>query len=33
MKKIRYLSRKLKAFTFEDIFLLAETPKEKLQNA
>ena len=32
MKKIRYLSRKLKAFTFEDIFLLAETPKEKLQN-
>lgn len=33
MKKIRYLSRKLKAFTFEDIFLLAETPKEKLQSA
>ena len=33
MKKIHYLSRKLKAFTFEDIFLLAETPKEKLQNA
>ena len=33
MKKIRYLSRKLKAFTFEDILLLAETPKEKLQNA
>lgn len=32
MKKIRYLSRKLKAFTFEDIFLLAETPKEKLQS-
>ncbi len=31
MKKIRYLSRKLKAFTFEDIFLLAETPKEELQ--
>lgn len=30
MKKIRYLSRKLKAFTFEDIFLLAETPKEIL---
>ena len=33
MKKICYLSRKLKAFTFEDIFLLAETSKEKLQNA
>lgn len=33
MKKIRYLSRKLKAFTFEDIVLLAETPKEKLQSA
>lgn len=33
MKKIRYLSRKLKAFTFEDIFLLAETPKEKLLDA
>lgn len=33
MKKILYLSRKLKAFTFEDIFLLAETPKEKLQSA
>lgn len=30
MKKIRYLSRKLKTFTFEDIFLLAETPKEEL---
>lgn len=33
MKKIRYLSRKLKAFTFEDMFLLAEAPKEELQNA
>ncbi len=30
MKKICYLSRKLKAFTFEDIFLLAETSKEKI---
>lgn len=33
MEKIRYLSRKLKAFTFYEIYLLAETPKEDLQNA
>ena len=31
MKKIKFLSRKLKTFTFNDIFLLAETPKEELQ--
>lgn len=31
MEKIIYLCRKLKAFTFDEIFVLAETPKEKLQ--
>lgn len=33
MKKIRFLSRKLKAFTFDEIFVLAETPKDKLLKA
>lgn len=33
MKKIRYLSRKLKAFTFDEIFMLAETPKDELLKA
>ena len=31
MNKIIYLSRKLKAFTFEDIFMLAEMPHEILE--
>ena len=30
-KKICYLSRKLKAFTFEELYVLAETPKEELK--
>lgn len=33
MKKIKYLSKKLKAFTFDDIFLLAETPKKEVKEA
>ena len=32
MEKIIYLARKLKSFTFNDIFLLAETSKEELKN-
>lgn len=31
MEKIIYLSKKLKAFTFDEIFLLAEMEKEKLE--
>lgn len=31
MKKIKFLVRKLKTFTFNDIFLMAEIPKEELQ--
>lgn len=31
MGKIIYLSKKLKAFTFDEIFLLAEMEKEKLE--
>ena len=31
MKKIKFLARKLKTFTFNDIFTLAETPKVELQ--
>lgn len=31
MKKIIYLSKKLKAFTFDEIFLLAEMEKESLE--
>lgn len=31
MEKIIYLSKKLKAFTFDEIFLLAETEKENLE--
>ena len=30
MEKIIYLARKLKAFTFDEIFMLAEIPKEEL---
>lgn len=30
MEKIIYLARKLKAFTFDEIFMLAEMPKEEL---
>lgn len=30
-KKICYLSRKLKAFTFEELYVLAETPKDELK--
>ena len=33
MEKIIYLARKLKVFTFNDIFLLAETSKEELKNS
>ena len=32
MKKIIYLARKLKAFTFDEIFMLAEIPKEELSS-
>lgn len=32
MEKIIYLARKLKSFSFDDIFLLAETPKDELKN-
>ena len=31
MEKIIYLSKKLKAFTFDEIFLLAEMEKENLE--
>ena len=31
MKKVKFLARKLKAFSFNDIFSLAELPKEELQ--
>ena len=31
MEKIIYLARKLKAFTFEDIFMLAEMRKDALE--
>lgn len=31
MEKIIYLSKKLKAFTFDEIFLLAEMEKESLE--
>ncbi|MCI5823731.1 MAG: hypothetical protein MRZ90_02205 [Candidatus Gastranaerophilales bacterium] len=31
MEKIIYLSKKLKAFTFDEIFLLAEIEKENLE--
>ena len=31
MEKIIYLARKLKAFTFEDIFMLAEIRKDALE--
>ena len=31
MEKIIYLSKKLKAFTFDEIFLLAEMEKESLK--
>ena len=30
MEKLIYLARKLKAFTYNEIFMLAEMPKEKL---
>lgn len=33
MKKIRFLSRKLKAFSFDEILVLAETPKDELLKA
>ena len=32
MKKIVYLARKLKAFTFDEIFMLAEMPKEEISS-
>ena len=31
MEKIIYLARKLKAFTFDEIYMLAEIPKEELK--
>lgn len=31
MKKVKFLARKLKAFSFNDIFSLAEMPREELQ--
>lgn len=33
MEKIIYLSKKLKAFTFDEIFLLAEMEKENLEKS
>ena len=33
MEKIIYLSKKLKAFTFDEIFLLAEMEKESLEKS
>lgn len=30
MKKVKFLARKLKAFSFNDIFSLAELPREEL---
>lgn len=32
MEKIIYLARKLKAFTFDEIFMLAEIPKEEISS-
>lgn len=32
MEKIVYLARKLKAFTFDEIFMLAEIPKEEISS-
>ena len=32
MEKIVYLARKLKAFTFDEIFMLAEMPKEEISS-
>ena len=31
MKKIQYIARKLKTFTFDEIYLISETPKEQLE--
>lgn len=33
MNKVKYLSECLKSFTFDDMYMLAETPKEELQEA
>lgn len=31
MKKIQYIARKLKTFTFDEIYLISETPKEQIE--